>query len=57
MSFSSLLASRSRAKLALSSQREARIREDDLDLDGPVARAELERLLEPALDGVDAALE
>lgn len=45
------------AKLELSSHPRARIREDDLDLDVPVSREELERLLEPSLDRVDACIE
>ena len=45
------------AKLELSSQTHARIREDDLDLDVPISRAELERLIEPSLDRVDACIE
>jgi hypothetical chaperone protein len=45
------------AKLELSSRLHAHIREDDLDLDIPVSREELERLLEPSLDAVDRAIE
>ena len=45
------------AKLALSSHAHARIREEDLDLDVPVSRAELERLLAPSFDAIDAGIE
>lgn len=45
------------AKLELSSHALARIREEDVDLDVPVSRDELERLLEPSLDRIDACIE
>jgi hypothetical chaperone protein len=45
------------AKLELSSHLHARIREEDLDLDVPISREELERLLEPSLDRVDRRIE
>jgi hypothetical chaperone protein len=45
------------AKLELSSHTHARIRDDELDLDVPVSRDELERLLDPWLDRIDAGIE
>jgi hypothetical chaperone protein len=45
------------AKLVLSSEPEARIVDEGLDLDVPISRAELERMLEPSLAEVDASLE
>ncbi len=45
------------AKVELSSRTHARIREESLDLDVAVSRAELDRLLEPWLDRVDSCLD
>jgi hypothetical chaperone protein len=45
------------AKLALSSDAHARIREEALDLDVAVSRDELERLLELKLDEIDACID